>query len=234
MTLPEKENLEFNKNNSGIENNSNCLLIGKNIGNQTTKVKNYKELNSPILNKEKSSYKNLDISSPIYPISQSGDYPYYFKYSNSTRGDDFHKTKKFYPTYKRYTQEIKFDENKKNNKNINKAFNENEILEKNNYQYNNNWYEKFKNINFFGEENKFDNNLIKDKKEIDFNFNLKDKMNNNNYNNENEIIRKNNIRDNEYYLNNEMNKISFIFKQINLKNSSKEPCLIKNTYEELF
>ena len=227
MSLSDKQNLENDKSNDNNIKNTIIKPLEKNKESPKIKDYNYKEINSPKLDKEKFLNKNIDISSPIYPISISEDYPYYFKYNDSTRGDEFHKTKKLYPSYNRDNKVIQYlNENKKINNYINKPMNDKETSEKN-CKFNN-WYAKFKSSKFFDEENKLELN----RNIIDNNSNLNNNMNI--YNNKNDSIRKNNIRDNEYFLNNEMNKISLLFKQINSHNISKEPCLIKNKYEELF
>ena len=251
-----KENINSNNLLSPIRND--------NIENQSFINYNYKEQNTPILdyNKKYSSPKNIDISSPIYPNKHS-EYPYYFKYSNSTKGDDFHKTKKYYPSFNEDYQ-INNNNNKSNNQDIpqNLDIPINGISNKDNdYDFLNervpispviredvfnnndihekddfnNWYTKYKNSNFYnGRNEEINKNIIKINGQNDYNFIPNNKINL--YNNEEEILRNDNyINEKNNLINNEIKNISLLFKKINNQNNdSKEPYLIKNKYSELF
>jgi len=251
-----KENINSNNLLSPIRND--------NIENQSFINYNYKEQNTPILdyNKKYSSPKNIDISSPIYPNKHS-EYPYYFKYSNSTKGDDFHKTKKYYPSFNEDYQ-INNNNNKSNNQDIPQNLdipingisnkdNDYDFLNErlpispvirddvfNNDDINekdnfNNWYTKYKNSNFYnGRNEEINKNIIKINGQNDYNFIPNNKINL--YNNEEEILRNDNyINEKNNLINNEIKNISLLFKKINNQNNdSKEPYLIKNKYSELF
>ena len=255
-TEPYKENINSNNLLSPLRNN--------NIENQSFINYNYKEQNTPILdyNTKYSSPKNIDISSQIYPNKHS-EYPYYFKYSNSTKGDDFHKTKKYYPSFHGDNQ-INSNNNISNNQDILQSSNApiNGISNKDNdYDFLNehmpitpviregeinhidihekdnfnNWYTKFKNSNFYnGRNEKINKNIIKTNGQNDYNFIPSNKINL--YNNEEDILRKDNyINDKNNLINNEIKNISLLFKKINSQNNDfKEPYLIKNKYSELF
>lgn len=251
-----KENINSNNLLSPIRND--------NIENQSFINYNYKEQNTPILdyNKKYSSPKNIDISSPIYPNKHS-EYPYYFKYSNSTKGDDFHKTKKYYPSFNEDYQ-INNNNNKSNNQDIPQNLdipingisnkdNDYDFLNErmpispvirddvfNNDDINekdnfNNWYIKYKNSNFYnGRNEEINKNIIKINGQNDYNFIPNNKINL--YNNEEEILRNDNyINEKNNLINNEIKNISLLFKKINNQNNdSKGPYLIKNKYSELF
>ena len=270
MSILKEDNLEINiednnknKNNifSPTRNNKNNI----NTENQANKNYSYKGINSPILNiddhQKYLSPNTKDISSPIYPISNKNNYPYYFKYINSTMGDDFHKTKKYYPSYNKYNQLNPLIDNQNINQisdSINESFNkENEYYNKipnynenskdndimrEKYKYNyNNWYEKFKKSNIYNDnnidndndrENNYDESIKKIKNST-FNYIPCDKIN---LCNNNEEIMANNIRKNEkdYFLDSEMNKLSLMLRQINNQINSEDNFLIKNKYAELF
>ena len=257
MSLSQEDNLEINieNNNKNKNNIFSPIRNNNNTDNQIIKDYSLKGINSPILNFDEQKYlspNNKDITSPIYPINNKNNYPYYFKYSNSTKGDDFYKTKKYYPSYNKYNKSNKLINNQNRNQiynSINESFNKKDeyngipIYNENNkdnyimkekYKYNyNNWYEKYKNSNIYNDrENNYDESIKKNNKST-FNYIPSDEIN---LCNNNEKIITNNIMKNEkdYFLNNEMNKISLMLNQIRNKNRLEDCFLIKNKYAELF
>ena len=249
MSTSDMSNTELFKENL----NSNNLLSpqrNNNTDNQTYTKSKYMEKNSSILDENKKNdsqiNNNMEFSSPIYPDKHS-EYPYYFKYSNSTRGDDFHKTKKSYSLL----NENQYNPNcltipgkdifNKNNNNMDnqipltsinkeKYINDNEIDESNKY---NNWYTKFKNSSFYnGRNEKINKNVLQKSEENEYNNFIPYNEINSSYNRE-EIMRKDIYTDNKNIaLNNEINNLSFLLKKIN--NDSNSTYLIKNKYSELF
>ena len=206
-----KNNLEIS-----IENNNN-EEINRNI--------KYKEDNSSILNQNYLSPNNKDISnSTVYKIknNENNNYPYYFKYSNSNVGDDFHKTKKYYNNYNndnkydfinKYENKIELENKMNSDDNYKIDYNN-----YNNYNNYNSWYEKFKNSKIYN--NKRENEKIIQTNEYDEYAELK----------KNKII----FNRNDFWLNKELNNIMDLLKNINTNNSSEENFFIKNKYSELF
>ena len=197
-----------------IENNNQ---FKDNINDNTEKINknnNFKEENNNILNKNYLSPKNKEISY-IYPIKNENNYPYYFKYSNSNIGDDFHKTKKFFNNYNNENK-INIIKDYQNKNEIQNEMNNNYKIDNNNNNYNS-WYEKFKKSKLYNERG--NENLIK----------------NNEYKEYEEIIENNFISNkNDNYLNKEIKNIMNIIKQVNSQNNSEENFFIKNKYNELF
>lgn len=266
LSVEENLNIDHESNNQQENNILNPFENKENEDNNNQSIKsyNYKKQNSSFLNYNQKylspTIKDKNVTSPIYPILKSDDnYPYYFKYSNSNKGDDFNKTKKYYSYINKGNQlnhlieeqkEIPnlnlinqiYNEDKEYNNILKKEdiFNEEEtnenkkIEERNNY---NNWYIKFKNSNFFNKEkkeNKFYGNISKKDIKNEDNLIGNDNFGINN-NKEKEIIRKYAIRsEKEYFLQNEINNLYIKLKQINNQSNSVEPYFFKNKYADLF
>ena len=186
---------------SSNQNNEN---INNNISDESL-IQNYEKEKYFLPNDNNYTLEHKRQTSTKPQIHQKGDkYPFYFQYGNeATNLNEFSSYKK--PDYK-----IKYQIDKLNINN-----HPNIILRNNNNNLN--WYETFKNSNFYNqwsikkiyleEENKENNN-----------------KDNNAYNN------------NEFCLENEINKIAKSFRALNnrKKNSQLKPYLIKNKYAELF
>ena len=181
--------------------NQNNENIDKNIDNISL-IQNYrgKKYILPNENNNSLNIKNMSITkSQIHCTKER--YPYHFQYGDElTDLNDFSSYKK-----QNYNMEYKIEKlNTKNNSNI-------IYRNKNN---NLNWYENFKNSNFYNQWNTNKIDLKQENKE----------NNNNNYNN------------NEFYIENEINNIANSFKTLNnsKNNSQFKPYLIKNKYAKLF
>ena len=253
MSISLKESQEINtEDNAHFQSNMTNSLKDNIIDNNS--IKNYKsrQFNSPIQNNDQKylSYKNLnkEFSSSIYQNKNADEnYPYYFKYNNSTKGDDFHKTRKIYSTVNKDSQtnnciegqkiekdyinrdnlyNYEISQTSEHNKFNNDLIGDNKSNYNSNYNYNE-WYEKFN--KFCDKNNKKDLNIIQ-------NENVKNHFYNND--NDKENIKQNNIikNDKEYLFINEINKINLLFNQINNdnNNNSNGPYFIKNKYSQLF
>lgn len=102
MSSSPVENSEINNENDNFQNINSPLRENEednnfNIEKENGEIQDNVQDNFPNTNKE--------ISQPVFPPkSLNDDYPYYFKYSNSTKGDVFHKSRKFFPSYNKEYQ----------------------------------------------------------------------------------------------------------------------------------
>ena len=184
--------------------NQNKENINKNIDDESL-MQNYGEKNYFLPNENNYTLEHKRQTITKLKIHQKMDkYPFYFKYGNeATYVNEF-------SSFKKHDYKIKYQIDKLN---INSHPN---IIFRNNNN-NLNWYETFKNSNFYNQWNSKKIYLEEQNKEN----NNKD---NNIYNN------------NEFRLENEINEIAKSFKALNnrKKNSQLKPYLIKNKYSELF
>lgn len=107
--LPDNEEEINDNNDNDNDNNNDNYNIEKENGDIVEDVQ------------DNFSNTNKEVPQPVYsPKNLNDDYPYYFKYSNSTKGDVFHKTRKFFPSYNKEYQINQLNEifNNKNEEKI--------------------------------------------------------------------------------------------------------------------
>ena len=122
--LPDNEEEINDNNDNDNDNNNDNYNIEKENGDIVEDVQ------------DNFSNTNKEVPQPVYsPKNLNDDYPYYFKYSNSTKGDVFHKTRKFFPSYNKEYQINQLNEifNNKNEEKIPNVHMNEDI----NYNYNN-------------------------------------------------------------------------------------------------
>jgi len=129
------ENDKFQDINSPLPDNEEEIDDNDNNDNNNY---NIEKENGDIVEDAQDNFSNTnkEVSQPIYsPKNLNDDYPYYFKYSNSTKGDVFHKTRKFFPSYNKEYQINQLNEifNNKNEEKIPNVHMNEDI----NYNYNN-------------------------------------------------------------------------------------------------
>ena len=216
------DNENHNNNDNHNDNENHNDNDDHNDDNNYNIEKEYAD----IIDNSQDNFSNTNKDSqPIYPPKNlNDDYPYYFKYSNSTKGDVFHKTRKFFPSYNKEYQinqlnEIFNNKNKENNPNLNmiEDINNNNSL---NYKTplikENNYYNYMNNKTSIDLEYNYLKNLhnkeTANKENIYYN-------NNNNLNNTNIISP---IKIENGCLNKNINKIAIISKENSYKNLSVE------------
>ena len=96
---------EDNNDNNNDDNNDNNN--DNNDNNNYNNNYNIEKENGHIPDNVQDNFSNTnkEASQPAFPPKNiNDDYPYYFKYSNSNKGDAFHKTRKFFPSYNKEYQ----------------------------------------------------------------------------------------------------------------------------------
>ena len=129
------ENDKFQDINSPLPDNEEEIDDNDNNDNNNY---NIEKENGDIVEDAQDNFSNTnkEVPQPVYsPKNLNDDYPYYFKYSNSTKGDVFHKTRKFFPSYNKEYQINQLNEifNNKNEEKIPNVHMNEDI----NYNYNN-------------------------------------------------------------------------------------------------
>ena len=208
---------EINDNDNNNDNDDDNHNNNYNIENENKDIIDNSQDNFANTNKE--------VSQPVYPPKNlNDDYPYYFKYSNSTKGDVFHKTRKFFPSYNKEYQMNQLNgifnnQNEENNPNLN-------TIEDINYNNSLNYK------TLLNRENNY-YNYMKNKTPIDLEYNYLKNLDNKVTDNKENIYYNNNINLNNTNiispfkngngcLNKNINKVATISKENNYKNLNIE------------
>jgi len=258
--LSEKES-NYNESRDNMQNQDNDISQ-----NNQSKSYMYNYSISPKVDKEQQrqiSYQYQENSSPTFFSNNPKQYPYHFKYSNSTKGENFQNHFKYSSIRDNlqmnsnenplelsnnelneddiYSYRKKIKDEKNNNSNRveveSKNERENKMIRKNEF---NNWYDECKNSKFYvgDENNDINKNTNSPIKKSENSFREKYEA----YGKEKEILsnheeivdKEENQEDKMEILNNEIYKIRSSLKDINNKFYPDKPCFIKNKYADLF